>query len=158
MSKRTTSAAAVDLEDLPGYHIRRLHQIAVAVFLEETAPHGVTPVQYGVLHVVGESPGIDQRTLARAVGIDTSTIAGVVDRLQARGLMLRHPSPADRRVRMLKLTGEGRALLRAVVPSMLRSQQRMLEPLPPAERAAFMRMLRMLVTANNALSRAPSEA
>jgi MarR family transcriptional regulator, lower aerobic nicotinate degradation pathway regulator len=59
---------------------------------------------------------------------------------------------------MLKLTGEGRALLRAVVPSMLRSQQRMLEPLPPAERAAFMRMLRMLVTANNALSRAPSEA
>jgi MarR family transcriptional regulator, lower aerobic nicotinate degradation pathway regulator len=41
---------------------------------------------------------------------------------------------------------------------MLRAQERMLAPLPKKERAEFMRMLRVLVTTNNELSRAPSDA
>ena len=71
--------------------------------------------------------------------------------------MQRGPSSDDRRVRLLTLTDEGQALLRAVIPSMLRTQDRILEPLRPREREEFMRMLRVLVTANNELSRAPSE-
>lgn len=158
MVRKKNSAEAVDLESLPGYYIRRLQQIAVAVFLQETEAHGITPVQYAALQTVADTPGIDQRTLARTIGLDTSTIAGVIDRLEVRGLMLRSNSPEDRRVRQLSLTADGRALLEATVPSVLRAQQRMLEPLPPGERGEFMRMLRVLVTANNDLSRAPSEA
>jgi DNA-binding MarR family transcriptional regulator len=60
-------------------------------------------------------------------------------------------------VRLLTLTEAGRALLDAMLPSMLRAQERMLAPLPARERNEFMRMLRVLVTANNELSRAPSE-
>jgi MarR family transcriptional regulator, lower aerobic nicotinate degradation pathway regulator len=149
--------AVVSLDELPGYHIRRLQQIAVAIFLQETEAHGITPVQFAALHTVGHMPGIDQRTLAGSIGFDTSTIAGVIDRLESRGLMLRNASPDDRRVRLLSLTPAGQALLDEVVPGMLRAQERMLEPLPAAERAEFMRMLRVLVTANNELSRAPSE-
>ena len=148
----------VDLQGLPGHYIRRLHQIAVAIFLQETEAHGVTPVQYAALHAVGDTPEIDQRTLARSIGLDTSTIAGVLDRLESRGLLLRSASPDDRRVRRLTLTDDGRALLRILVPDMLRAQQRMLDPLPKGERAEFMRMLRVLVVANNELSRAPSDA
>lgn len=148
----------VDLDTLPGHHIRRLHQIAVAVFLQETEQHGITPVQYGALQAVSNAPGLDQRTLARAIGLDTSTVAGVVDRLEARGLLLRSASPDDRRVRLLTLTPAGRALLDDVTPAMWRAQERILEPLPPRERTEFMRMMRTLVLANNALSRAPSEA
>ena len=81
----------------------------------------------------------------------------MIDRLEARGLLRRQASPADRRVRLLVLTEEGRAMLAKVVPGMQRAQERMLAPLPPAERAEFMRMLRTLVKANNELSRAPSE-
>ncbi len=153
----TPSADRIDLESLPGHYIRRLQQIAVAVFLQETEVHGVTPVQFAALQAVADAPGIDQRTLARTIGLDTSTIAGVIDRLQARGLMQRGASPQDRRVRLLTLTDAGQRLLAAVIPSMLRTQQRILEPLPPAERDEFVRMLRVLVTANNALSRAPSD-
>jgi MarR family transcriptional regulator, lower aerobic nicotinate degradation pathway regulator len=148
----------IDLDNLPGHHIRRLHQIAVAIFLQETEAHGLTPVQYGALQTVANAPGLDQRTLARTIGLDTSTIGGVVDRLEARGLLLRNASPGDRRVRLLTLTAAGRELLAAAVPSMLRAQERMLEPLPKRERAEFLRMLRVLVTANNELSRAPSDA
>lgn len=151
-------STTIDLETLPGHHIRRLHQIAVAVFLQETEAHGITPVQYGALQAVSNTPGLDQRTLARAIGLDTSTVAGVVDRLEARGLLLRSASPDDRRVRLLTITPEGRALLDAVMPAMWRAQERILEPLPPRERTEFMRMLRTLVLANNGLSRAPSDA
>jgi DNA-binding MarR family transcriptional regulator len=149
--------ASVDLDDLPGHAIRRLHQIAVAIFLQETESSGLTPVQYAALQAVADHPGVDQRTLARSIGLDTSTLAGVIDRLEARGLLQRNASPDDRRVRLLTPTADGRALLVAVVPAMLRAQQRILEPLPAAQRREFMRMLRKLVTANNELSRAPSE-
>ncbi len=156
--KKKTSAEPVDLESLPGHHIRRLQQIAVAIFLQETERHGVTPVQYAALQSVCNTPGIDQRTLARSIGLDTSTIAGVIDRLEARGLLARNTTPDDRRVRQLMLTDEGHAVLAALTPAMLRAQDRMLAPLPAAERHEFMRMLRQLVNANNGLSRAPSEA
>ncbi|MBL8344364.1 MAG: MarR family transcriptional regulator [Rubrivivax sp.] len=160
-SSTSTEAAAQDLESLPGHGIRRLQQIAVAIFLQETEATGITPVQYAALQAVANQPpggpAIDQRTLARLIGFDTSTIAGVIDRLEARGLLRRQASEADRRVRQLVLTDEGRAMLAKVVPGMQRAQERMLAPLPPAERAEFMRMLRTLVKANNELSRAPSD-
>ena len=155
--KKKSTLTNVDLQGLPGHSIRRLHQIAVAVFLRETQAHGVTPVQYAALQTVGDTPGIDQRTLAANIGLDTSTIAGVLDRLEARGLLARSASPDDRRVRRLTLTPAGHALLKLLVPDMQRAQQRMLAPLPKAERAEFMRMLQVLVTSNNALSRAPSD-
>jgi DNA-binding MarR family transcriptional regulator len=148
----------VDLDSLPGHYIRRLQQIAVAVFLQETEPFGVTPVQFAALQAVHNTPGIDQRTLARTIGFDTSTTGGVIDRLEARGLLQRKAAPEDRRVRRLTLTPDGEALLAAVIPAMARAQVRMLEPLGPADRAEFMRLLRRLVQANNDLSRAPSEA
>lgn len=154
----SSTPEAISLETLPGHYIRRLQQIAVAIFMLETGSHGVTPVQYGALQAVANMPGIDQRTLARTVGLDTSTIAGVIDRLESRQLLLRNASPTDRRVRLLTLTEEGHALLERVAPAMKRAQLRMLEPLPENERIEFMRMLRLLVDANNELSRAPGEA
>jgi len=155
---KTETTTTLDLDDLPGHYIRRLQQIAVAIFLQETEAHGLTPVQYAALSKVGLTPGVDQRTLARSIGLDTSTIAGVIDRLETRGLMQRMASPEDRRVRLLDLTEQGEKVLQAVGPDMLKAQQRILEPLSPVERDEFMRMLRKVVTANNELSRAPSEA
>ncbi|MDP3610682.1 MAG: MarR family winged helix-turn-helix transcriptional regulator, partial [Rubrivivax sp.] len=120
--------------------------------------HGLTPVQYAALQTVANQPGIDQRTLAGRIGLDTSTVAGVVDRLETRTLLQRNVSPQDKRVRLLTLTGTGTTLLADVEPAMRAAQQRILAPLPKADRAEFMRMLRVLVDANNTLSRAPSEA
>lgn len=145
------------LEPPPGYYIRRLQQISVAIFMEETAAYGITPVQFAVLSTVQRHPGLDQRTLARTIGLDTSTIAGVIDRLERRGLLQRNASAADRRVRLLTLTNEGETLLGTVIPAMLKAQERILKPLPAGERDQFMRMLKVLVEANNGLSRAPEE-
>ncbi len=149
---------AIDLNELPGHYIRRLHQIAVAIFLEEVEAFGITPVQFAALQALANAPLMDQRSLARTIGLDTSTVAGVIDRLQARDLVLRQSDPDDRRIRRLSATPQGLALLAQVQPAMQQAQGRILAPLKPAQQRQFMRMLRELVNANNALSRAPSDA
>lgn len=149
-------ADAIDLDTLPGYFIRRQQQIAVAIFLEEAEQQGLTPVQFAALLTVARQPGLDQRSLAATIGLDTSTVASVIDRLEARGLMKRQPSLEDRRLRLLTATPEGVALLDEVEPGVLRAQERILGPLTPTERQEFLRLLMKLVQGNNGYSRAPS--
>ena len=144
-----------ELEHYPGHYIRRLQQIAVAVFMEETRDFGVTPVQYAALSAVLRQPGIDQRSLARAIGLDTSTIGSVIDRLEARALMARSNSPADRRVRLLHVTPQGRDLLLAAEPSVLAAQRRMLDPLPDDRRAQFIESLAFLIRENDGVAPEP---
>lgn len=158
MAPAMPKPSEVEFDDLPGHLIRRLQQIAVAIFLQETEASGITPVQFAALQGVAATPGVDQRSLARTIGFDTSTIGGVIDRLEARGLLVRRTTPEDRRVRRLELTAEGQALLTGVLPAMQRAQQRILAPLAEVERPQFMAMLRTLVKANNGLSRAPSDS
>jgi MarR family transcriptional regulator, lower aerobic nicotinate degradation pathway regulator len=151
-------ASKIDLNTHPGYHIRRLQQIAVAIFLDESQELGITPIQYAALQAIHNAPGIDQKTLASSIGVDTSTIGGVIERLNTRGLVARTASVSDRRVKRLNLTAEGKKLLAAVIPAMLRAQQRILAPLSERDSTSFMRMLKKLVDTNNDLSRAPSDS
>ena len=154
---KKTVAAPVDIDLQPGYAIRRLHQISVGIFLQSVGEGGVTPVQYAALQVVSNQPGIDQRTLARNIALDTSTTGGVVDRLEARGWLERRTSPEDRRARQLFLTRAGDQTLAETIPAMLRAQEQILAPLTESQRKVFMRMLQVLVTQNNEMSRAPSD-
>ncbi len=144
------------LKSLPGHHARRIHQLAVALFNEEVSELNLTPVQYSALQTICSRPGIDQKTLAQTIGYDTSTIGGVIDRLEARGLVLRNMSADDRRVRLITPTEEGLRILKAVVPRMLRSQERLLSPLSTAERAELMRLMQVLIDANAELSNIPA--
>ena len=153
----STRPHRVQLDAQPGHAIRRLHQISLGIFHQETEDLNITPVQYAILQTVRDLPGCDQRTLAGRIALDTSTTAGVVDRLEARGLLLRRVSPTDRRVRLLALTPAGELLLAQTLPGMERTQERILEPLSPEQRRQFMELLQQLVTENNDLSRAPSE-
>ncbi len=149
---------AIDIDQQPGHNIRRLHQISVGIFLQELGELGITPVQYAALQTVANHPGIDQRTLARTIALDTSTTGGVVDRLESRGCLERRTSPEDRRARQLLLTDAGHRMLAEAVPAMLRVQDQILAPLGERQRAEFMKLLRLLVHTNNEHSRAPSEA
>ena len=153
-----TRRAASDLNDLPGHLMRRLQQIAVGIFLDETADSAITPVQFALLFAASREPGMDQRTLAARIGFDTSTIGAVLDRLEERGIVRCSASPTDRRVRLLTVTREGEALLDGAMPAMRRAQKRMLAPLPPADRERFVEMMRILVESNHAWSRAARNA
>ena len=139
----------------PGHLIRRLQQIAVAIFVAETKSFDITPVQYASLLAVQLHPGIDQTALMEVVAFDLSTIGEVVGRLENKGLVKRLISPQDRRARVLHITAAGRRLLAHITPGVEAAQERILAPLPRAERAPFMRALKHLVEANNEFSRVP---
>lgn len=94
--------------------------------------------------------------MAQRIALDTSTTAGVIDRLESRGAVERRFSPKDRRVRVLHATESGLALLSDLQPLVARVQNRLMFPLSPKEQADFLAMLEKLVAANNQLSRAPS--
>lgn len=155
---KRSQTPVVDIDDQPGHNIRRLHQISVGIFLQELGEMGITPVQYAALQTVANHPGIDQRTLARTIALDTSTTGGVIDRLEARGCLERRTSSEDRRARQLFLTEAGNLTLTNAVPAMLRAQDQILGPLSERQRGEFMKLLRLLVSTNNEHSRAPSEA
>lgn len=138
----------------PGYLVRRLHQIHTALFFEECAPFEITPVQYGVLTTLSLQPDLDQASLAQEVGIDRTNVADVLARLAQRGLVERTRSETDRRAVLARLTPEGLRVTRAMLAAMKRAQERLLEPLGPAERDLFLSMLLRLVDANNNSGRA----
>ena len=56
--------------DRPGYLVRRLHQIHVALFIDHVADGGVTPIQYGLLSILVSRPNIDQFTIGEELGLD----------------------------------------------------------------------------------------
>jgi len=141
--------------DKPGHLIRRLQQIALALFLEQTEAFDITPVQYSAMIAIGNHPGIDQTALCNIIAFDRSTIGDVVGRLERKRLIRRRNGSADRRTKSLYITPGGRKLLRAIEPAVQSTQRSILAPLKASERSAFMTMLKQLVHINNEHSRAP---
>lgn len=137
----------------PGYLIRRLHQIHYALFFEECADFDITPVQYGLLTTLLLYPDLDQNSLGRELGIDRTNVADVLGRLSRRGLVERRRSEEDRRMVLARLTPEGEKATREMHEAMQRAQDRLLEPLLPEERNAFLTMLIRLIDGNNHLGR-----
>jgi MarR family transcriptional regulator, temperature-dependent positive regulator of motility len=143
-----------DLYDQPGHLIRRAQQIAVSMFYS-TIGSGVTPVQYAVLRILQDHPGIDQITLARFCALDTSTAANLAVRLEERGFLTRTVPTKNKRFRLLHLTSKGAALLKKLLPSGHLLNRRLLQELNKEEQKVFLRLLKKFVHLNNEESRAP---
>lgn len=154
-------ARSLTLDDLyarPGFLLRRAHQIAVGIFVEECAAYGLTPPQHSTLIVIDQCPGIDQATLARAIGFDRATVGQVLEGLESRGLLRRESSPADKRRKTLKLTPRGRALLKSAAPAIRRTSERLLAALQVDQRKHFVELLLQLTGKLNQASRSPVSA
>ena len=113
-----SSAPALDRGVLPtllGYMLRRAQSAVFTDFATtfQTAGATLTPGEFGLLVLVARNTGLSQMALARALGIDRSTLVPILDRLQARDLVVRRRSPTDGRTHALELTPAGaRALAR----------------------------------------------
>ena len=134
-----------DVYSKPGHLIRRLQQIAVSIFAQECADHDITPVQYAALVAVRDNPGLDATRIAALVAFDRSTIGNVLERLEGKGLIERRENPDDRRVKILKVSRRGARLLQNCEPSVMRAQERMLDPLDESERREFIAYMRRII-------------
>ncbi len=146
--------SAWDLAVRPGFLIRRLHQIHVAMFAEECGALGVTPVQFSILSVAAAQPGLEQGRLGQEVGVDRTTLANVVARLEARGWLSRAQGTADRRLKHVTLTPAGHAVLDAMAEPARRAHARTVAALAEPDRGVFLRSLAVLVAAGNEVGRA----
>lgn len=142
--------------EMPGHVIRRLQQISLALFMEQTKDFEITPVQYSAIVAINNHPGIDQTALCNIIAFDRSTIGDVVGRLEKKKLIKRLNGSVDRRTKSLYITPSGRRLIRDIEPMVQSTQRLILAPLKPGERDAFMQMVKHLVRLNNEHSRAPS--
>jgi DNA-binding MarR family transcriptional regulator len=139
----------------PGHLARRFQQIAVAIFMEETARFGITPVQYATLTALRDNRDIDATTLAQLVAFDRSTLGNVLGRLEAKRLIDQRRSKDDQRAKRLRLTPAGVALLKKVEPAVRRADARIIAPVSLKDRKRLLELLSQLVHLNNQYSRAP---
>jgi DNA-binding MarR family transcriptional regulator len=133
------------LPELIGYHLRRAQVQLFADFARTMAEAQLTPGQFGVVTLIGANPGLTQSALARAVGIERSTMVAVIDTLQGRGLVERRPSPIDRRSYALMLTEAGRVLLERMTPLVRAHERHMARRLSAGDKDKLIELLMQLV-------------
>jgi DNA-binding MarR family transcriptional regulator len=110
------------------------------------AEHDLSIIQTRLLGVLRDrTPTMNE--LARFLGLDKSSVTGLVDRAERRGLVVRVPSTTDRRAVLVSLTDEGRSFVSQAAAAFEADVSVLLSRLPPRERETLSRIVsRLLVT------------
>ena len=140
----------------PLHMLHRAGQCAGEVFHAEMQEGDLTPRQYAVLLTVASNEGISQTGLVERTGIDRSTLADIVRRMLKKGLLQRRRTKEDARAYAVKLTEDGKRMLRSADPVTQRVDDRILEALPAKHRDQFVDNLGVIVEALGRM--APAEA
>ena len=98
------------IEDCISFLVGKAAQRVAGRARDKLAPYEVTPTRYAVLNVLWEKDGQSAAEVGARLLIDSATITGVIDRLEAAGLLERRRDREDRRIQRLFLTAQGRAL------------------------------------------------
>jgi MarR family transcriptional regulator, lower aerobic nicotinate degradation pathway regulator len=136
------------LSQRPGFLIRRLHQIHVALFQEACGEFEVTPLQYSLLSALAARETADQTTLAGDIALDRTTTTGALKRLAARNFVERAVNGEDRRARLCRLTAAGAAVLAKIETSARNAHRATLGDLSEEEQALFIDMMQRIVAGN----------
>jgi DNA-binding MarR family transcriptional regulator len=104
------------LASVVGYLLRRSHNAFQAYWMVEFRDSAtpITPVQGGMLVVLGANPGLTQTALARMMNVEGPTLMQAVDRLEQQDYVQRVRRPGDRRSYSLQLTPRGEKALAAI--------------------------------------------
>ena len=137
------------LEQRPGYLIRRLHQIHVALFQEKCATFEITPLQYSLLTALAKRGTADQTTLAADIALDRTTTTGALKRLQSRRFVDRATARHDRRSQLCQLTTAGNALLKKMEKPARTAHLDTIADLSKADQKRFVAMMQKIVAAQH---------
>lgn len=139
--------AAMDRITSALHLLHRAGQCADELFALRVGETGLTPRQYAVMTAIANSEEPSQTTLVERTGIDRSTMADIVRRLTARGLVQRRRTRRDARRYAVRLTDKGEGALRQAEPAARSTDERILSALAPTQRDAFLRSLSKIVSA-----------
>ena len=140
------AAARIDYGVLPtliGYNLRRAQLKVFQNFQSTMAPFDLTPGQFGVLTLIHENEGLSQSDLGAALGIDRSTMVAVIDRLESRDLVVRAPSPNDRRSYALRLSDRGKKTIADIMPKLREHEETIAGALSKSEQSTLIALRRI---------------
>ncbi len=123
------------------FWIGRIRKALRRKFGEHVSISGITSAQFHLLYCLWQSDGVLTSELIATAGLDGGTITGVLDRLEAKGLIRRERSIADRRAIRIHLTQEGRNLERPVMQAVRDVNRLALEGIAAGDRAQLIRAL-----------------
>jgi DNA-binding MarR family transcriptional regulator len=128
-----------------GFLVGKLRQRSLEIGIARTAAVGIQPRHFGVLTVLAEEGPRAQQDLADVLLVNRTMMVGVVDELEAAGLVERRRNPADRRAYALELTDAGRAALARATPLIEAGEEELLAALTPPERRRLVALLGKVV-------------
>ena len=134
------------LDRSPVHLLHRASQAVQVVFAMGMQTNDLTPRQLAVLMAVAENEGLSQTDLVERTGVDRSTLADIVKRLKGKGLIQRRRTKEDARAYAVKLTDEGRTVLRTAEPLAKRVDERILDALPAKRRDPFVNALGSIIS------------
>jgi DNA-binding MarR family transcriptional regulator len=138
------AAAGGELSTVDG--LAQLAFVIHGILERRAAEHDLSIIQTRLLGVLRDrKPTMNQ--LAKLLALDKSSITGLVDRAERRGLVVRVPSTADRRSVLVSLTDDGRSLVSHVSTRFEADISMMLDPLPPSDRAALSELVSRVLVA-----------
>lgn len=143
---RAEPAGSFRLSESPSHLLRRTEQFASDIFLK-SGGDGVTLRQTVLLAAIAESEGASQSDLVRATGIDRSTLAEMMARMEKKGLIARQAARDDGRAKSVKLTASGRSKLAETLPAVRKVDALLISALPKNKRQSFKSTLTALAAA-----------
>ena len=147
------------LEDSPSHLLHRAEQLASDRFAQLVGGDNVTLRQFAVLAAIAESPGLSQSDLVRATGVDRSTMADMMTRMEKRGWVTRAASTMDARAHSVRLAAAGVTILAAATHHARAADAAILDALPRTKRRTFLNTLTKLAkVSDEAAARADKEA
>jgi DNA-binding MarR family transcriptional regulator len=138
----------IPIRPVPAPLARRFQQICVTMIAAALSGSGIVQLEWAMIVFIDDVPGIDQRRLSEAMGIDRNSVSSILERLEAKGLVVRRINGADKRARELYINAKARDLQRRFRPRILAANDRILAPLKSGERKLFIDMLTRLVEGN----------
>lgn len=146
-AKGPAKGDAFRLTESPSHLLRRAEQFAADMFARSELRDGVTLRQSVLLAAIAESEGASQSDLVRMTGVDRSTLAEMMARMERRGLIARAAARDDGRAKSVRLTAQGRRRLDSAMPAMRDVDKALLAAVPAANRALFRTLLTSLAEA-----------
>ncbi|MCW2894151.1 MAG: MarR family transcriptional regulator, organic hydroperoxide resistance regulator [Trebonia sp.] len=108
---------------------------------EQAEKHGIQLRDYIVLSALDKTPNLTQVELAKALGLDKTTLMSQLDRLERMGLVVRRSDPRDRRARIPEITEAGNALRAKVASACDSAEAAALNSFSQVQVQTFRRML-----------------
>ncbi|MFE6407187.1 MarR family winged helix-turn-helix transcriptional regulator [Streptomyces sp. NPDC057837] len=132
------------IRSLPSWLLGRAAARGRALVAEALADEDMRMWHHVVLSAVRDLAPVAQADLGRAVRLDPKDLVGILNDLQAAGLVVREPDPRDRRKNAVSLTERGTRLLKRCEKAARAANDELLAPLSAAEREQFTGMLRRI--------------